>query len=579
MSAVSAGASKRSAGKAAAVSKKGSTEKAAGSKGSGEVAEDSSPAKSLRLQGTATKSITENPAAVSGTGCGDAQICIGYYDASYLNFAKNRNTVDTTAWIHMCTDDVRRAVKHDGLNIVGLVGLAEYAEDAQNLPNWLQKHDSHLPTAILKYMSDKIPGTWEVWSLKNYGVMVNITEVNVIKLPQVVTHYVQADCKGRPMVALTVAPWMKTGHFATVLKDGLQVWIVENEGNAIYPLNPWARQSICQFLLSSAAPTAVWGGKMNFTLTLLADEGDCHVVSGGGDEAWTIIPSRNSTRNALVLHRGLGTYCDVEGIDIPCAKLATFFSVSISLSSGRAEKLTTGCDEKRQTSQLALDLSSHADEGDEVTKETVHALFKFLWWGHTHQSNSSSALQEGIQRLNAMTTEIQRVREQYSCVSKPAADYQFDESATRKIHNNYMHSHTWMNDDIKQDFRAQKGNTHQFVRTRFRVHCFQSWGGRWFFMYLVRYGTSSDIPAMLQVFDKFRESKEYDDIVNANALKTRTERAQKRKRDELRRQRHNSADAEEQYLSASREYQDLHRGSRGGVAQASWVHVVRDSIA
>ena len=98
-------------------------------------------------------------------------------------------------------------------------------------------------------------------------------------------------------------------------------------------------------------------------------------------------------------------------------------------------------------------------------------------------------------------------------------------------------------------------------------------------MHLVRFGTSSDIPAMLKVFNDFRQSKDYKDIVEANAIKTKTERALKRKRDELRRKKHHSADAEEQYLSAKREYEELGRGSRGGVAQGSWVDVASGSIA
>ena len=61
--------------------------------------------------------------------------------------------------------------------------------------------------------------------------------------------------------------------------------------------------------------------------------------------------------------------------------------------------------------------------------------------------------------------------------------------------------------------------------------------------------------------------------------KTETERALKRMRDELRQKRHHSADAESQYMSAKREYEELGRGSLGGVAQGSWVDVASGSIA
>ena len=102
-----------------------------------------------------------------------------------------------------------------------------------------------------------------------------------------------------------------------------------------------------------------------------------------------------------------------------------------------------------------------------------------------------------------MTMEIERVRATYSSVSKPAANHHFDERETKSIHNKYMHNLTWMNEDIHNEYRAFKGNKHNFIKPRFNVYFAKEWGSKAFFMHLVRFGTSSDIAEMLRVFGEF----------------------------------------------------------------------------
>ena len=130
---------------------------------------------------------------------------------------------------------------------------------------------------------------------------------------------------------------------------------------------------------------------------------------------------------------------------------------------------------------------------------------------------------------------------------------------------------TWMNEDIHKEYRAFKGNKHNFIKPGFNVYFAKQWGSKAFFMHLVRFGTSSDIAEMLRVFGEFRESSEYKQIVDANAKNSQEERRLKVKRDQLRLVRNRSRHDEQQYLKAKEDYEALGRGSTGGVARASWV--------
>ena len=45
-----------------------------------------------------------------------------------------------------------------------------------------------------------------------------------------------------------------------VLQNRFQVWVVENEGNADFPLNFHARATISKFLRKEARDCVIWGG-------------------------------------------------------------------------------------------------------------------------------------------------------------------------------------------------------------------------------------------------------------------------------------------------------------------------------
>ena len=128
-----------------------------------------------------------------------------------------------------------------------------------------------------------------------------------------------------------------------------------------------------------------------------------------------------------------------------------------------------------------------------------------------------------------------------------------------------------MNDDIKDDYNAFKGNQNRFAKGRFNVYFQKEWGSKAFFMHLVRFGTVNDIAEMVRVFGKFRKSPEYQQIVVANTEKTEEERRLKVRRDQLRKVKGNSQWDEQQYLKAKEDFEALGRRKGGGIAQASWV--------
>ena len=92
------------------------------------------------------------------------------------------------------------------------------------------------------------------------------------------------------------------------------------------------------------------------------------------------------------------------------------------------------------------------------------------------------------------------------------------------IHNQYKDSLTWMNADVKEKYDRVQGNPHRLVKNTFNVYFNKVWGSKAFFMHMVRFGTASDIAAMLRVFGKFKTSPEYKQIVSANAEKNAAER-------------------------------------------------------
>jgi hypothetical protein len=498
----------------------------------------------------------------------NAEVRVGYYNANYNRSVRNHQAVDS--WLQTCVHDVRTAIKDDGLNVICLVGLGGYGElyGLEKLPLWLGKYDEHLPTALLRYIVANMPDTWEVFSFGSYGVMVLVTDVRIIIKPHILECEIQADFRPRPFVSLEVC----SVHATNVLENRLEVWIVENEGNAHYPLCALARDTILRFLLQAAGRGAIWGGMLNMGLISLSDAGAEYKEESREYEAWRVLLCSTGDRDSVALCRGVDVK---ECVRVPSAKHMTFISVTVRMGPGRVEKPTTAT---LQTSRLAKDLETYADEGDEATKEIVHEMLRFLWWKGTFIRDSSAALQEGYQRLNEMTEEIERVRTTYSRVEKPAADYQFDEKETAHIHNTYMRSLTWMNDEVREEYDSLEAKHHAFLKGRFNVYFAKTWGSKAFFMHLVRFGTSSDIAAMVRVFGHFRESQEYKQIVQANSEKSEEERELKKWRDQLRRWRGRSDSDEQEYQIAKQAYETLGRGG-AGVSQGSWVDSASSSVA
>ena len=103
----------------------------------------------------------------------------------------------------------------------------------------------------------------------------------------------------------------------------------------------------------------------------------------------------------------------------------------------------------------------------------------------------------------------------------------------------------------------------EFAKSRFNVYFNKVWGSKAFFMHLVRYGTACEIAPLLRLFADFKKSKEYRDIVAANAEKSVLERSLKLQRDDLRRRRHGSKDDLQRYLKAKSAYEALQRGGAG----------------
>jgi hypothetical protein len=251
--------------------------------------------------------------------------------------------------------------------------------------------------------------------------------------------------------------------------------------------------------------------------------------------AWTVLAGTSGEFGQVVLFRSV----TVDGFDIPCAKFATFFGVSVVLQN------QPGCVAKPivpapKPPELITKLALHADQGDESTAKIVHELMWFLWWDP--RNRYMDEVMGGNDRLTAMVLEVARVRLEYSIEVRPgwtrsrsewalvADTHQFSKENMKFIHNQYKDSLTWMRADIrtKYDQILDEGkNPQRFSKDCFNVHFKKAWGSKAFFMHLVRFGVKGDISAMLHTFVEFKETDEYQKIVSANAEKSATERAMK----------------------------------------------------
>ena len=491
----------------------------------------------------------------------ESDVKIGFYNANFSATTIMRTSVAKPGsahggaidkWLETCKDDVCNAIRDDGLHVICLVGIGPYVTGlGKRLPQWLERYERNRAIALLRYIVHDIPGTWDVYADGSYGVIISKSNVKVLVKPKIVECHIGMrlvaanEFVPRPMVSFEIVhrvakPGSGLGHEA-VLQNRCQVWVVENEGSPKFPLTALAREEIAKFLMKEASDRAIWGGKFNSSIPSLTEvarkrEYSAHHDWNEGYEesttgnAWAVLPSTIGAPEQLALYRSV----TVEGFDIPCAKHATFFGVVLISDSGCVAKPTdpapdSGCvakpnDPAPAAPQLIQNLATHANEGDDSTAEIVDEMLTFLWFGGNFRRSNPNAVQEGNDRLNAMLQEVKRVRQEYGCHGKVDDNFPFSEDETADIHNNYRDSLTWMNADVKEQYDSCQGNPHRFVKGSFNVYFNKVWGSKPFFMHLVRFGTASDIAAMLRVFGKFKTSPEYKQIVSANAEKNAEER-------------------------------------------------------
>ena len=440
----------------------------------------------------------------------DSDVKIGFYNANFSVTTIMRTSVEKPGsahggaidkWLETCKDDVCNAIRDDGLHVICLVGIGPYVTGLdKRLPQWLERYERNRAIGLLRYIVHDIPGTWDVYAFGSYGVIISESNVKVLVKPKVVechigTRLVAAnEFVPRPMVSFEIVhrvakPGSGLGHEA-VLQNRCQVWVVENEGSANFPLTAFARQTIIKFLMKEASDRAIWGGKLNSYIYHDLNESDEQSTTG-----W--VGPTNGNPEQLALYRSV----TVEGFDIPCAKHATFFGVVLFSDSGCVAKPT---DPAPEAQQLVQNLANHANQGDDETAEIVNEMLKFLWWGGNFRRSNPNAVQEGNDRLNAMLQEVKRVRQEYGRRGKVDDNFAFNENEMTDIHNRYKDSLTWMNAEVKEKFDRIQGNPHRFVKSTFNVYFNKAWGSKAFFMHMVRFGTAIDIAAMLRAFGEFK---------------------------------------------------------------------------
>ena len=441
----------------------------------------------------------------------ESDVKIGFYNANFSVATIMRTGVAKPhsahggaidKWLETCKDDVCNAIRDDGLHVICLVGIGPYVTGlGKRLPQWLERYERNRAIGLLRYIVHDIPGTWDVYAFGSYGVIISESNVKVLVKPKVAQPSASNQFVPRPMVSFEIVhrvakPGSGLGHEA-VLQNRCQVWVVENEGSANVPLTAFARQTIIKFLMKEANDRAIWGGKLNSSIYNDLNERDEQSTTGN---TWAVLPSTTGTPEQLALYRSV----TVEGFDIPCAKHATFFGVVLFSDAGCVAKPT---DPATEAQQLAQNLANHANQGDDETAEIVKEMLRFLWWGDNFRRSNHNAVQEGNDRLKAMLQEVKRVRQEYGRRGKVDDNFAFNENETIDIHNRYKDSLTWMNAEVKEKFDRIQGNPHRFVKSTFNVYFNKAWGSKAFFMHMVRFGTASDIAAMLRAFGEFKTSR------------------------------------------------------------------------
>ena len=132
---------------------------------------------------------------------------------------------------------------------------------------------------------------------------------------------------------------------------------MENEVGESVPWTPLARQRAFHYLTNSATDRAIWGGKMNTSVPVLADAGNKYPGKVFNSMTWKALPSILGIRDRIALYGGVVA----EGFDIPCGPGNLLFGVSVRQNIGRVE---TPAAQPLETPELVKTIATHVDEGD-----------------------------------------------------------------------------------------------------------------------------------------------------------------------------------------------------------------------
>ena len=250
-------------------------------------------------------------------------------------------------------------------------------------------------------------------------------------------------------------------------------------------------------------------------------------------------------------------------------------------------------DEDARSVVASLSRELDGPEGPSDQAEHIQELLRYLWFGNHFEFNTHDAVGRGQKRLAEALSEIRWIRKKYNSAEEPAGDKEFSEAEVRYAHNKYRDSMSWMPYHKWQEYeqlkaqadtgKGKKGNgknqkAHQLRKGTFNVYIFKRFGCKALFFHFVKVGTTNiPIPALLQQWQQFKTSSEYQDLKKRSVAKSAHEKELKGKRDRLRseliaKRRHGASKSEikrlqQQVKDAEALYAETGRpGKRAGVA-------------
>ena len=103
------------------------------------------------------------------------------------------------------------------------------------------------------------------------------------------------------MVASFHTALLQNQQRPVISPNQVEVWIVENQHSAAFPLTSYPRRQILQALIRKDTDEAIWGGKMDVSLASLADAEK--ELSDG--KPWKILPPNLGNPDQLALCRSV----------------------------------------------------------------------------------------------------------------------------------------------------------------------------------------------------------------------------------------------------------------------------------